>query len=383
MMGTILLALIYIFAPVLLIYLCERYTLLNKIGAVLLAYALGLLLGNIGIIQKIPEYQKVQELMNNITIPLAIPLLLFSLEIRSWFKVAGKAVVALFVLLFSVVISVIVGYFLFKDQIEEPWKIAGMLLGVYSGGTPNLAAIQVMLGVSPEKFIAINTVDIMVSSAYLLFLMTIGKFLFRKFLPEYKHNGGLTELANYEEENHYEGILRKKHVLPILAAIGIALLIVILSAGISFLITQDISMLILILSITTLAILASLIQRINQIKYTFQTGMYFIVVFCLVVASMANINELGAFAGNIFKYITVVVFGSLLIKTLLSKLFKIDADTLIVASTALICSPPFVPVMSGVLKNKQVIVTGLTIGIIGYAVGNYLGVTIAYLLKMF
>lgn len=64
-------------------------------------------------------------------------------------------------------------------------------------------------------------------------------------------------------------------------------------------------------------------------------------------------------------------------------MFKIDADTLIVASTALICSPPFVPVMAGVLKNKQIIVTGLTIGIIGYALGNYLGVSIAFLLKMF
>ena len=140
---------------------------------------------------------------------------------------------------------------------------------------------------------------------------------------------------------------------------------------------------IIILSITTLAIVASLIKQVNEIKYTFQTGMYLIIIFCMVVASMANLSELGAKAGEILKYISFVVFVSLVIKTILSKIFKIDADTLIVSSTALICSPPFVPVMAAVLKNRQIIVTGLTIGIIGYAVGNYLGVTIAHILKHF
>ncbi len=383
MVVTFILITAYILMPALLIYLCERFVVFEKIGAVLLAYALGLLLGNIGLVENISGYKQVQEALNNLTIPLALPLLLFSLDIKKWFKVAGKAVVALFVLLFSVVVSVTLGYFIFNDSINDAWKISGMLMGVYSGGTPNLAAVQAMLNVSPEKFITINTIDIFVSAIYLLFLMTLGKVLFRKFLPKYKSNGNTNKLNNYDDETNYKGILQKKHVLPIFKAIGFSIIIVAISIGFSFLITGSISMLVLILSITTLSIAASLIKYVNQIKYTFQTGMYFIVVFCMVVASMANVSELGVSAGNILKYISFVVFGALIIKLLLSKLFKIDADTLIVASTALICSPPFVPVMAGVLKNKQVIVTGLTIGIIGYAVGNYLGVTIAYILKMF
>ena len=32
------------------------------------------------------------------------------------------------------------------------------------------------------------------------------------------------------------------------------------------------------------------------------------------------------------------------------------------------------------MKNRRVILTGITIGIIGYAVGNYLGVLIAQML---
>ncbi len=32
-------------------------------------------------------------------------------------------------------------------------------------------------------------------------------------------------------------------------------------------------------------------------------------------------------------------------------------------------------------KNKDVIISGLTVGIIGYAIGNYLGISIAFLLR--
>ena len=33
------------------------------------------------------------------------------------------------------------------------------------------------------------------------------------------------------------------------------------------------------------------------------------------------------------------------------------------------------------MKNKKVIITGITVGVIGYAVGNYLGIIVSQLLK--
>ncbi|HOL18438.1 MAG TPA: DUF819 family protein, partial [Bacillota bacterium] len=63
------------------------------------------------------------------------------------------------------------------------------------------------------------------------------------------------------------------------------------------------------------------------------------------------------------------------------KLFKIDTDTFIITSTSAICSPPFVPVVANALKNKEIILSGIYTGIIGYAIGNYLGITFAYILR--
>jgi uncharacterized membrane protein len=79
----------------------------------------------------------------------------------------------------------------------------------------------------------------------------------------------------------------------------------------------------------------------------------------------------------------MAVFGSLFLHVLLSKLFKVDSDTTMITSVAFICSPPFVPVIAGALGNRHIVITGITIGIIGYAVGNYLGFLVASLLSSF
>jgi uncharacterized membrane protein len=111
--------------------------------------------------------------------------------------------------------------------------------------------------------------------------------------------------------------------------------------------------------------------------------MYFIYIFCIVVASMADLTELDITRSlNLLGYLLFVVFGSLFIQALLAKIFKIDADTMIISSVTFINSPPFVPMMVAAMKNRRVLVTGLTLGIIGYAVGNYLGFLMSELLKL-
>jgi len=61
---------------------------------------------------------------------------------------------------------------------------------------------------------------------------------------------------------------------------------------------------------------------------------------------------------------------------------KVDSDTHLIAITALIFSPPFVPVVAAILKNKQVIMTGMLVGIVGWVIGNYVGIGFAYLMQL-
>ena len=59
---------------------------------------------------------------------------------------------------------------------------------------------------------------------------------------------------------------------------------------------------------------------------------------------------------------------------------KLDGDTALVTSVALINSPPFVPLVAALLNNKEIIILGITIGMLGYMLGNYLGLAVYFLL---
>jgi len=102
-----------------------------------------------------------------------------------------------------------------------------------------------------------------------------------------------------------------------------------------------------------------------------------------VVGSMANLIKMLSNSPYIILYVSIAIFGSLIIHLILSYFLKIDTDTMIITSVAGIFSPPFVPLVASSLKNKDIIFSGITAGLIGYAIGNYYGVFISYLLKFF
>lgn len=412
--------LFYLTVPFLINYLSFKSSVAQKVGTVLIAYLVGLILGNIGIFPEASQpmmelvtnkdikltnqlvdsfysqglildddvqyfrIYKTQDLLTTLAIALALPLLLFSMNIRNWFKSAGSTFLSLFLGVISVIIPIFAGYFIFKNQIDESWKVAGMMTGVYTGGTPNLASIQKALDVNTLTYVLTHTYDLMIGAIFLLFVLSIGQKVLLKFLPAYKFSGVEIDEVNSPAaestaKNFFEPI-QKKYLLPNLGALGIAIVIIIISAGLGELVREESQMLVIILGITTLGIVASLIPKINRIEKTYDYGMYFILVFSVVVASMADLRYFSTSHIQIFYWVIFVYFGSIIIHVGLAKIFKIDADNVIIVSTALTCSPAFVPVVAGALNNKEIVVSGLTVGIIGYAVGNYLGVFIAHFL---
>ena len=407
--------------PLVIIYMCKKWPVLKKLGSIVLAYGFGLVLGSTGIIPRGGEaYQlalqgraflpkpemetllgsgtitiddadansiaSAQDLLISIIVPLAFPLLLFSLNIKRWLKFAKEGFISMILALISVVVIVASGFLIFRHSVPDCWKVGGMLVGVYTGGTPNLVALKIALGVDPNLFIMTSTYDMIVGAATIIFFITAGPSVFRAILPAFKHNGNGDDpshlVAETESFEDFSGMFRKGILIPLLGAMAISIVIFIISFGISLLLPGISQMVVVILSITTLAVLASLIRLINRIQKTFQLGMYFILVFSFAVASMADLGVIFniGFLG-LFLYISWSYFGSLILHLILSKIFRVDADNFLITTTAFVFSPPFVPVVAGALKNKDVIITGITVGIIGYVIGNYLGVGLGYFLK--
>ena len=373
------LILFYLLTPVLIIRLTQKVSLAGKLGSILIAYLLGLIVGNI---QVLPEgVTPLLNLLTTLTVPLAIPLLLFSLNVRRWTHLAGRTGLSMVLALVALIIMLVTGHLLLRDHIEASGQVAGMLVGVYSGGTPNLASIAKALNVDETTYVLTHTYDMLLCAIYLLLLISIGKPLLRKWLPRFTVPAQTAEpnATPFTTEN-YAGIFRKRTFLPLLGGVGIAILIFAIGGGASMLVPEQAQMLTVILTITTLGIAASLIPTVNRIPRTFEAGMYLILVFSLVVASMADLSNIKIDSLYLLLFVAIAVYGTLILHIILARLFRIDADTLMITSVAMVFSPPFVPMMAGVLKNHHIILSGLTVGIIGYAIGNYLGVLLAMLL---
>lgn len=381
-MGDILMTLFFILAPAGVLWACRRVKLLNKVGPVLVLYILGIIVGNIF---HPAGMAKIQDLLSSAMVPLAIPIMLFACTFSR--SQTRSQLLALITGMVAVITSVVAGYFIFGRNIEDGAKIGGMLTGVYTGGTVNLAALKTLLDVPDETFILLNSYDMIISFLYLTFLLSLGIKWFRKILPnETGHaaaddEAAIKEALDKAEADPYKGLFTRGGLKDAGVLLAVDALIIGISAGLGLLAGDGWFMTVLILMLTTLGIAASFWKPVRTRKYGYEIGMYFIYIFSVVVASMADLSKFNISDGlGTLGYLTFVIFVSLFIQVILAKIFKIDADTMTISSVTYICSPPFVPMMSAAMKNRAVLASGLAIGVVGYAAGTYLGFIISQLL---
>ena len=379
MLVNILLIIFYFVAPAGILFICRKTKVFNKIGPVLTLYLLGVIVANIGIFPtEETAYKKLFDFMESfsgILIPLALPMILFGCNFRKFSL--GKSVGSFIIGAASVAAFVFAGYLIFKDNLgEEGPKMGAALTGQYLGGAANLAAIKQMLGLGPDNFVILSTCNLIVSFFYLMFLMGGGVKLARWIVGKRGGKNQNVNIEEYTEENPYKEFGKKKSLIQLgkvllasIVVMGISVYIATLAGG-----GEGISMVALILSITTLSLLLTSWKEVRTWDKSYDAGMYLIYVFCLVMATMADLSKIDWNQSlYILLFQAVIIFGSLILTVLLAKLFRIDADTAVITSDTLINSPLCVPMIAATMKNKDVIMTGIANGLLGYAVGNYIG----------
>ena len=104
--------LFYLLFPVVAIQLCKRYSFIDKLGAVVICYVAGIIVGNIGVIPS--DFSKVQQPLMLVNISLALPLMFFSLDIRTWSRLAGKSLLSYSLQVVAIIIVAVAGYFIFS-----------------------------------------------------------------------------------------------------------------------------------------------------------------------------------------------------------------------------------------------------------------------------
>lgn len=371
--------------------LAKRWTWIDKVSPMTVLYIIGLAAANL-----IPADNGIfnidsatNTLFSNIAVPLAIPLMLMGCNTGGW-KV-GKAFKVFLSGLLSVLIVTVAGYFLFRGSYHDTKgfaQVCAVATGIYTGGIPNMGAIKQAVSMPSQTYLYITSYDLIVTGLYLIFVIFFGKTVFRKLLPaerkteseEYKAENGERKA---ESDNGRINPFDREHLKSSLLAIAITLGIAAISYAVSLIASHDGSpnMTVLILLLTTLAIGASFLPPMRRQQHSFDLGLYCVYVFCLAIATACDIRQMDI-AGSlpILYYLGFIVLGSLVLQILFAKMLKIDGDSVMVCSVALINSPPFVPLAAALLNNKDIVILGITIGLLGYMLGNYLGIGIFHLL---
>ena len=376
---------IYCLVPAVVIWLCRKYSWLGKLGPIMVLYAIGMLIGNLP--YHPAEMATLQDLLPNIAVPLAIPMMLFGCtfsrkELRLQVKLCASG-------FFAAGLAIVIGYLFFGRHVEQGAQIGGIMSGMYTGGMVNAAALQAIFRIDSENYILMSSYDIVISFLYLVFLLSVGIPMFRRLYGEGKKEISQSDQEEIERqmekanENPYRKLRTREGMRQLGKTLLLTIAIVGVSAGVAVLLPDGLFMVVFILLITTLGVVASFFPKVRALDVSYDVGMYLIYIFSIAIASMADFSNLQVEGGvNLLIFLTVAVFGSLAIHAIICRLLRIDADSMMVSSVSFINSPPFVPMTSAALRNKNALVTGLAAGIVGYALGNHFGVLMAKLLSL-
>lgn len=388
----------YFIFPVVIILLFNQYKWAQKIGTVILAYAIGIIIALLntafgffpnGTVEEPTMLEGIQKSLMSVCVPLAIPLMLFNSDFKLWTKSLPKTLAVLIGGVLSVCIALVAGYYIFRSQdfssTDEFKKVAVMMTGIYTGGTLNFAALGQMVHADPNTISVTLAFEEIVTLPFIIFIMAGGYKLIRKLLP-FKDETSIDEkndsqIAEGTFEN-YKGMLKLKTFGKMMLGLLLSILMLGVGVGLSLLIVGKVNELVVILTITTLAIAASFCKKVRELPKTFELGMFFILIFSLVVASKFDIARIDRSSLTIMWYILFVMLVSIVLHLIFCRISKVSGDLFTVGHISLLCSPPFVPPVVEALGNRKVMISGIAIGLVGYAIGTYMGSLFASLLGL-
>ena len=392
MIVTIIQTLAIFIVPILIIKYSNSF-LTKWIGTIGTAYFLGivvalliLLMNSLGL--SITLNTDVGEIGSHAAIALGIPLLLFGANLMETKKLSTIVLKSFLSLIISAVVVSSLVFVFYAKNVDDGAALSGMAIGLYTGGTPNLNAIARFLRLAPTVIAAANLSDMMIGAIFYLFLLVLCKPLLSKFLKAKIEDAYTTEeihVVNTEKETIADFRPSKR----LLNVFLVALMMVVISALLGVVVWLinggvdgtmiDYLVPVLLISVTVLGIIGSFNKAIRETKGMNVLGQYFILVFSFALASSMDFTRFsGIFSSTLLLYGSITL-GVFIVHVLISKLMRIDVDCTMVTLTAGLYGPAFVPAITKQIKNDSLTAPGLITGSIGYAIGTFLGIGLAYL----
>lgn len=356
-------------------WLDRHVPLLSRIGAGMLAIIFGALVSNVGLV---PATSAVYGIIEGPVTYLAIAWLLLAVNIADVRKVGGRVLGAYGLAIAGTALGAFAGAILFSRTFgPENYKLAGAFTGTYSGGSVNFVSISQAFEVPATLFAGANAADATATAIWMGATLLLPIWLGRYYVPMLRHvpPAGTDGTTDNVEHPYFAGITINTVDMAILVSSG---LVLVLAANAAATMVPSVPA---VLWLTTFALAAGHLTPLGRVPGSLQLGNFALVFFFVVIGIHSRAAEIIAVGIDVFWYVLVIIAVHGLVVFGLGKLLRIDVASLAVASQAAVGGPSSALAVAVAREWPRLVLPGVIVGLLGYAVGTYLGFGVAGLVK--
>ncbi|MGD2121454.1 MAG: DUF819 family protein [Gemmatimonadota bacterium] len=358
-----------------------RTRLFRSLGAALTGILLGMVLSNTGII---PGESPTYNFLMGDGVYFGIALILLSVDLKSVLQAGPGMLTAFGIGAVGTIVGAMAGGFLLAGVVgPETWKLAGQFTGTYTGGGANFAAVGREFETSPDLFSAATAADVIITAVWMMVCLAVPVLLGR---PTNHGSRRSSEPESRPPETPETPATLERalnsSVKPVSMTAAAALVVVAVGSvwGAGFL-ADLLPTIPEVLWLTTLVLVMAQIPAIKNLPGGALFGNYMILLFLASNGARSVVANLVAMGPPVFYYaiITVALHGMVIFG--IGRLAKLDMATLAVASQANVGGAASAIALASARGYHDRLVPGVAVGLIGYAIGNYLGIAVGVLMR--
>jgi uncharacterized membrane protein len=355
------------------LWLEDRFRFLRSLGAALMGILFGMALSNSGVLA---GSSSMYDFLQDTGVSLGIVLILSSIDLRTIVS-AGPSMLAAFGLgAAGTAVGALVSALVLAPAIgEETWKLSGQFTGTYVGGGMNFAALGQALGTTSDLFTAAMAADVILTAVWMAICLLV---------PVVLGHGITAGEAPRGSDEEPETLERQLNTSIQAIPIGNAAALVLVALGavwLSGLLGRAMPVLPEVLWLTTLALVMGQIRWVKRLAGGAMIGNYLVLLFLASNGAQSVVANIVRVGPSVFYFacLTVAVHGLIIFGV--GRLLGFDFGTLAIASQANVGGAASAMAMASARGYLDRLLPGVAVGLLGYAVGNYLGFGVAALVR--
>ncbi|HEK4641379.1 TPA: DUF819 family protein [Clostridioides difficile] len=357
----------------------QRYKAIKSLGPALTIIIMGIILSNLKVV---PVSTELYGTISTYAIPISMTIMLMSVDLKEMTKLSREPLIAIFVAVLTVSIMAFLFGLVFAEKISEGWKVAGMFVGTYTGGSANLTAIGTGLNVSRQTLVAANAADYVIGVPTLIFMFALPAILknSKKFKKLWPYHVEESELEDCQNEEFMES--KEWSIKDIAWMLAIGFVVTEVSTILAGYFNSSFSSAARILLVTTISIIIAQLKPVKKLKGNLDLGLFVALFFLCTIGFSVDIKEFLGSTFTITLYCFSIIFASFVFHLGITRLLKIKYQYVILSIVGAIADGPTSALVAASAKWNSLVSVAVVMGVIGGVLGNYAGISVAYAIKM-